>query len=81
MLQPRLVDSEALNEVLAQRIGGPDAELRAALGIDAIADADDGIEIIMSEAAADAPAAFLLNYRVILDSCRLGKLLAVIDIF
>ena len=58
MLRSRLVDSEALNEVLTQRFGGPDPELRAALGIDAIADADDGIEIIMSELAFDLATAF-----------------------
>jgi hypothetical protein len=52
----------------------PDAELRAALRVDAVANRKDGIEIIEADSAAYPPVSFLLNYRGFLGSCRFLQL-------
>jgi hypothetical protein len=40
-----LVDGVAAHEMIAQHVGRPDAELRAAPGVDAVADRQDGNEV------------------------------------
>ena len=44
-LQPFVVQREALDDVLAQAMRRPDAELRATVGLDAVADRDDQVEV------------------------------------
>jgi len=43
--QAPFVERVALNQMVAERAGGPDAELGAALGIDSVAHGEDGIEV------------------------------------
>ena len=45
-LEPLIVQGEALDEVLAQALRGPDAELGAAMGLDPVADGDDDVEVV-----------------------------------
>ena len=42
-----IVHGKAFDQILAQYLCGPDAELDPAVGIDSVADADDYIEIIV----------------------------------
>ena len=42
-----LVQRVAVEEVLAQRASGPDAELSAALGVDAVAHREDRVEVVV----------------------------------
>ncbi|MOA20149.1 hypothetical protein D3C78_1405750 [compost metagenome] len=46
ILQARIVHGEALDQVLAQALGGPDAEPGALLRLDPVADRDDDVEVI-----------------------------------
>jgi hypothetical protein len=43
--QAAFVQRVAAQEVVAQGTGGPDAELGAAAGVDAVADREDGVEV------------------------------------
>ena len=52
LAQPSLVERVAAQEMLAQGPGRPDAELRAAQRVDAVADRDDGVEAVESGQAA-----------------------------
>ena len=47
LAQAALVDGVAVQQVLAQYVGGPDAELRAASRADAIAHGEDRIEVVV----------------------------------
>ena len=59
--QAVLVQGEAAQQVLAQGARGPDAELRSALRVDAVADGEDGVEVEGLDAARDLAAALALN--------------------
>jgi hypothetical protein len=60
--------------------GGPDAELGAAPRVDAIADGDDGIEVVVPDSPPHLPATLRLNYREILGSCCLLQLALAEDV-
>lgn len=45
-LQPLRMDGVALHQVLAQHVGGPDAELGAALGLDPVTYRNDDVEVV-----------------------------------
>jgi hypothetical protein len=45
--QSFVVQGEALDDVLAEPLRGPDAELRAAMGLHAVADGDDDVEVVV----------------------------------
>lgn len=45
VFQALIVHGEALDQVLAQAFGGPDAELRALAGLDLVADGDDDVQV------------------------------------
>lgn len=47
VLQALVVQREALDQILAQALGGPAAELRAACGPNPIAHGQDGIEVVV----------------------------------
>ena len=44
--QPALVGRIAADQMIAQHPGGPDAELRAATGVHAVADGEDHVQVI-----------------------------------
>jgi hypothetical protein len=56
--QPGVVEDKAFHQVFAQRPGGPDAELGAAMGFDPVADGDNHIQVVKGD---DHALAFLLN--------------------
>jgi len=78
--QPALVQRVAAQQVFPQGARRPDAELRAALGVDAVADRNDGVEVVEPELTLDLPSALGSNYRGILGSCRLVQLPFEIDV-
>jgi hypothetical protein len=61
LLQPGVVQHKTLDQELAQHGGRPAAELAAARAADAVADRQNGVEIVDLERAPDRPAALLLN--------------------
>lgn len=51
--QAPLVERVAADEVVLEGSGGPDAELRAALGVDAVADGDDYVQAVKGTGLSD----------------------------
>lgn len=49
---------ESLADIPLQNLRGPDTELGCTLGVDAIADGDDGIEAVVLEGPSDGPSSF-----------------------
>jgi hypothetical protein len=80
LLEAALVERIALDEVIAQRPGGPNPKLRAALGVYAVTDRDDGIQIVVLDSARDLASSLGLNYREFLGRCRLRQLLLGEDV-
>jgi hypothetical protein len=74
--EPSLVQREAAQQVSAQRARGPDAELRAAPGVDAVADGEDRVEVEELDFAEHFPAGFELNCCIFCNSCRSLQLVA-----
>ena len=68
LLQALVVKHEALDDVLSEHARRPDAKACGAMGVDAIANGDDGVQVVVPQRAAHGPAAFVLNYREILGS-------------
>src|ERR1017187_8053656 len=62
-----IVEHEALDEVLAQNLSGPYAELRRLAAVDPISDGDDGVQIVKVHLAGNRPNALSLNYPVFPD--------------
>ena len=75
-----LVEGEATDQVVAQGAGGPLAKVHAALGIDAVTDGDDGVEVVVSQRPSDPTTALGSNYREILGSCLPLQLLGAEDV-
>ena len=65
VLQPLVVHGEALHQILAQARRGPLAELRAAMAAHAVADGENGVQIVVLDLAGDLPRALRSNYSVI----------------
>lgn len=61
LLEPLVVQGEALDDVFSQHARRPDAELRRAFGVDAVADGNDGVEIVVFETAGNMTSSFGLN--------------------
>ena len=59
--QEVIVHGKAFDQVLAQYLCGPNAELHAPMGIDSVADTDDNIEVVVCNAAFYFPVSFVLN--------------------
>ena len=62
VLQPLVVQRESLDQILTQPLGGPAAELGAARRAYAVADSQDGVEVVVVDVAADLPGSLLANY-------------------
>ena len=80
ILQPLVVHGEALHQVLGQARRGPLAELGAAVAADAVADGEDGFEVVVVDVAGDLAGALLANYPEIPDSCSAVELALVVDV-
>jgi hypothetical protein len=61
VLQPLVVQREALHQVLAQPLGGPAAELGAARRAHPVAHGQDGVEAVELHAAPHLPPGFRTN--------------------
>ena len=61
ILEPLIVEREALSQVFVQSLGGPLAELRAAMAADAVTDGENGRQAIVAEAARNLPATLPTN--------------------
>jgi hypothetical protein len=70
----------ALDRESAQDAGCPLTELCGAYGIDAVADRNDGVEVVEVHSPRNFPLALLLNYPEFPDSCLRHKLLTGKDI-
>ena len=81
ILHQFIVEDKALLDVLFQGLGGPLAEVGGLFGVDPVAYGDDGVEIVMVNAAPHFAAALLANYREFLGSCRLLQFTVRIDVF
>jgi len=64
-----LVACVTADEVVLEGLGGPDAELGAAFGVDAVADQDNGIEVEVLDRSRDLPAALDLKCCIFCNSC------------
>ena len=69
MLEALVVEGEALDEQFGQARGGPLAERGAAGGADAVADGEDGVEVVVVDGAGDLAGSLGLNYPETPDSC------------
>ncbi len=55
--------------MLTKHVGGPDAELGAALGVDPVADGYDGVEIVELDIADNGTPSLGLNCCIFCNSC------------
>lgn len=74
LLEALVIQGKALEHVLLEDAGGPDAKVGRPEGIDAIAYGNDGIEVVELCLPFYLPRAFRLNYREILGSCLFRQL-------
>ena len=80
-LEPLVVQGEALDEVLAQPLRRPDAELRAAVGLHAVADGDDDVEVVVLDLGSVFPsAAVVANSATTASRPQLALLEDVLDV-
>ena len=71
LLKPFIVKDKSLDEILAQNLGSPDAELSCLPAIHPIAYGDDGVQIVEIYFAGDFAPTFGLNYTKSSYSCYL----------
>ncbi len=64
-----IIERKALDQQFAEPAGGPLAKLRASRRPDAVADGEDGFEVVMINLAADLSASLGLNYSEFPNSC------------
>src|SRR5699024_5028841 len=76
-----LVEAVSPSQMLAQNPSGPLPEAGRTCGIDAVADRDNGIQIVMLQQAFDLSFAFESNYREILGSCHFVQFSIPEDVF
>jgi len=74
-----VIQGKALDDVFLEDGCRPDAELRGAFGVHAVADGDDGVEVVKIEFARDIPVAFTLNYSKFSSSCEFLQFSALVD--
>ena len=79
-LDPFIVERETLDEQLAEPSRCPLPERRATGRPDAIADGENGIEVVVIDEAGNLPFAFGLNYPEFPDSCPGIKLAFVVNV-
>jgi hypothetical protein len=80
LAQALLVDDVATHQVLAQHARGPDAKLRSAPRADAVADGDDGVEVVEPQPPTHLALALGLNHRGILGRCGFVQLSFAVDV-
>lgn len=80
VLQFGVIHREALDEVLAQAFGGPDAELCSDLASDPVADRKDNVEVVVGQGASDLTGALLPNCSEFPNSCRWVDLALIEDV-
>lgn len=68
-LESGIVQREPLDEVFAQPLGRPNTELRAAMRTDAVADGQNGVEVVMVHGAGNLAISLALNYSEFPNSC------------
>jgi hypothetical protein len=78
LLQPLVVESEALDDVLTQTFRRPAAEPHSAAGAHSVADGENHLQIVVVNQAANLPPALGLNRQAPPDSCR-GIELALLE--
>src|SRR5207248_2061624 len=77
LLEPLVVHREALDDQLPQPLRGPDTELRAPQGLDAVAHGDDDIQAVVLRVVLLAVGG---SYPEIPDSCRLLEFPLIEDV-
>src|SRR3989304_8188304 len=80
MLEASTKDGLASRVVFLEGLGGPDTELRAALGIYAVADRYDGVKIVVLHRTANRAGAFPLNCCIFCNSSFSRKFLRIVNI-
>jgi hypothetical protein len=68
LFQLLVVERKSLNDVITKALGCPDSELGADVRPNPIADRDDDIEVVVSDAPLHLSPSFNLNCQVFLDS-------------
>ena len=76
-LEALVIQREAFDQQLGQARGGPLAKRGATGGADAVADGEDGVEVVVIDGARDLASALGLNYPETPNSC-LGVELALV---
>src|SRR5690606_32924966 len=79
-LEPFVVEGEALDDVLAQPLGRPDAELGAAVRPHAVADGDDDVEVEVVDLSRDLPVSLPLNRCKFCNGCLAGEFALLEDV-
>lgn len=74
------IQHKTLAHKLAELAGGPNAELRAADAVHAVAHGSNHVQVVEFHLALDSPGALLANCQVFLDSSNLLELRALINI-
>ena len=72
VFQPPVVQHEALDDVFAQPLRGPDAELSGHAGFDPVTDGDDGVEAVEVDLSLYISRPLAANRQEFLVSCLWG---------
>lgn len=62
LLQALVVEHEAFDNELPQRLGGPDAKLRGLIAVHSVADSDNGVEVVVLHFTRNRPGTLRANY-------------------
>jgi hypothetical protein len=80
VLEPLVVHREALDQVLGQAGGRPLAKLRASRTAHAVANSDDGVEVVELDLARNRSLSFGSNYSIASNSCLRQQLVLGVDL-
>jgi len=72
-LQAFIIQRKAINQIFAQSLGGPDAEMGAANTVNPLANRDNRVEVVIFQITGDLPFAFILNCCKFCNSCCVGQ--------
>ena len=70
-LEAFIIQHKPLDDEFPQRLGGPDAELRRLQTVYAVANCDDGVQMIIINFTGNGPTSLILNYSKFSNSCSL----------
>ena len=62
VLQALVIEDKAFDDEFAEFLGGPDAEAGGDGALDAVADGDDGVEVVVLHCPGHLPVSLLSNY-------------------